>query len=150
MSLCLTVKSRNSVLDKSCKSGLPSGAKNYTYGQSDLTIDLQNNPELLAKFIKPKGWKVRLIGLKRAYTQFELFFRLPEPLDLNRVQKLLIKLLLFVLISIDWYLTYCAILVTIFHVKKLDSIILILWFASPNFVPCLWAAGYQLLYVRVG
>lgn len=112
-----------------------------------MTIDLLSNPELLAKFIEPKGWKLKILTLRRAYTKFQLLFRLPEPLDLNRFQKILLKLLVLVLIAIDWYISFCVTMVTIFHIQWPAVIILLLWMTVPNFLPNLWSAAYQLLYV---
>lgn len=78
------------------------GYKNYSYGQSDLTIDLANNPEILAKFIQATGTRKWKNKISNFFASIELFFRSPDPLDLNKAQKFLLKLLVLALIFLDW------------------------------------------------
>lgn len=79
-----------------------SGYKNYSYGQSDLTIDLANSPEILAKFIKATGTRKWKNKIGNFFASIELFFRSPDPLDLNKIQKFLLKITVLALIFCDW------------------------------------------------
>ena len=121
--------------------------KNYTYGQSDLTVDLLNNPDLLAKFIRLKGWKLKKFSIKLWLIRLSLYFRTTEPVDVNKFQKLILKLLILTLICIDWYITYCIATISMFHSKFVANSIIVLWMTTPNFLPSLWSMLSQLLYV---
>lgn len=123
------------------------GIKNYTYGQPDLTIDLANNPELLSKFVKLKGLTKIKANLSNLLAKLQLYFRSPEPLGLNKFQKLSIKVILLCLIMVDWWLSIYAVVILIFHSSLTVQIILSLWLIFPNFFSLFWSLYYQLLYV---
>lgn len=99
------MRSRSTPASRLCSSFSPSGFKNYSYGQSDLTIDLANNPEILSKFTDVKGFKKYIKSLSNWLEGLELYFRSPDPIDLNRIQKFLLKVIVLMLIFADWVIT---------------------------------------------
>ena len=125
------------------------GVKNYNYGQSDLMVDLANSPDILSKFIEIKGFKKLKMRIVRFFTRISIFFRTPEQLDLNKVQKFLLKLMLLTLIFIDFFLVFSSWTIMLFHRKPLSSLMLLGWILAPNFLAIIWCLIYQFLYVRL-
>ena len=78
------------------------GIKNYSYGQSGLITDLGENPELLEKFIKSKSSKGIIEAFKHKITSIGMIFTNPDPLDLSRFERYLLKLVLMAAMAIDW------------------------------------------------
>lgn len=78
------------------------GIKNYSYGQSGLITDLGENPELLEKFIKSKSAKSLVEVVSGTISSLGLIFTNPDPLDLSRFERYLLKLVLMAAVAIDW------------------------------------------------
>lgn len=60
------------------------------------------NSEILSKFIKKKGLKKFAENFRNKLSDFELYFRAPEALDLSRIHKLMLKFIVLNTILLDW------------------------------------------------
>lgn len=64
-------------------------------------MDLATSPEVMKKFVRIKGYKLWRYRVLEVIKTVENYFRMSSPLNLNRVQKMAIKILIVLLIMMD-------------------------------------------------
>lgn len=64
-------------------------------------MDLATSPEVMKKFVRIKGYKLWRYRVLEVIKTVENYFRMSSPLNLNRVQKMAIKMLIVVLTMMD-------------------------------------------------